>query len=259
MSFFFLIQFLPRSFLLRSVKVHRAAVWILGEYATSVDDIRSVMSKVRQSLGEIPIVDDEIRKAAGDQPAEGGENAQQAGGAHPPTAPSSRLVTADGTYATQSVFSAAVTVVKKDERPPLRKYLMEGDFFIGASLATTLTKLALRFVQQVPNQQVQNQFCAEAMLVIAAILHLGRSGLPQKPISNDDAERLGLCMKVFIFLLFYLFFTDFINEIPFVSGTDGAVARPCGGFHRCLPSFHLPDVGRQSRRGRRRSKESGEE
>lgn len=73
---------------------------------------------------------------------------------------------------------------------------MEGDFFIGASLATTLTKLALRFVRQIGNQQTQNQFCAEAMLVIAAILHLGRSGLPQKPISNDDAERLGLCLKV---------------------------------------------------------------
>ena len=76
------------------------------------------------------------------------------------------------------------------------RYLMEGDFFIGASMATTLTKLALRFVQQVSNLQTQNQFCAEAMLVIAAILHLGRSGLPQKPISNDDAERLGLCLKV---------------------------------------------------------------
>lgn len=73
---------------------------------------------------------------------------------------------------------------------------MEGDFFIGTSLATTLTKLALRFIHQVPNQQSQNHFCAEAMLLIAAILHLGRSGLPQKAISNDDAERLGLCLKV---------------------------------------------------------------
>lgn len=73
---------------------------------------------------------------------------------------------------------------------------MEGDFFIGASMATTLTKLALRFIQQVSSPQSQNQFCAEAMLVITSILHLGRSGLPQKPISNDDAERLGLCLKV---------------------------------------------------------------
>lgn len=105
---------------LRSVKVHRAAIWILGEYATSVDDIRSVMSKIRQSLGEIPIVDDEIRKAAGEQTDTENTAGQTSGPAT--TAPSSRLVTADGTYATQSIFSASVTAVKKEDRPPLRKY-----------------------------------------------------------------------------------------------------------------------------------------
>lgn len=85
------------------------------------------MSKVRQSLGEIPIVDDEIRKAAGEQNPEGdGAASQTASGAasHPPASSSSRLVTADGTYATQSVFSAAVTTVKKEERPPLRKWVI---------------------------------------------------------------------------------------------------------------------------------------
>lgn len=77
------------------------------------------MSKVRQSLGEIPIVDDEIRKAAGEQ-TDAENPTAQAGGNAP--ASSSRLVTADGTYATQSIFSAAVTAAKKEDRPPLRKY-----------------------------------------------------------------------------------------------------------------------------------------
>lgn len=102
----------------RSVKVHRAAIWILGEYATCTEDILSVMAKVRQSLGEIPMVDDELRKASG-------ENAEAAGApATTAAAPAAnaRLVTADGTYATQSIFSAATTTAaKKDERPPLRK------------------------------------------------------------------------------------------------------------------------------------------
>lgn len=62
------------------------------------------------------MVDDEIRKAAGEQTD--GEN--PAPGAT--SAPTSRLVTADGTYATQSIFSATVTTAKKEERPPLRKY-----------------------------------------------------------------------------------------------------------------------------------------
>lgn len=47
-------------------RIHRAALWILGEYCTSVEDIQSLMNEIRNSLGEIPIVDDEMKKAAGE-------------------------------------------------------------------------------------------------------------------------------------------------------------------------------------------------
>lgn len=33
---------------------------------------------------------------------------------------------------------------------------MDGDFFIGAALSTTLTKLALRYVAQTPDPKKQN-------------------------------------------------------------------------------------------------------
>jgi len=33
---------------------------------------------------------------------------------------------------------------------------MDGDFFVGAALATTLTKLALRYVAQTPDKRKQN-------------------------------------------------------------------------------------------------------
>jgi hypothetical protein len=39
----------------KSVKVHRAALWILGEYASTPDDIQAVMNQVRQTLGEVVI------------------------------------------------------------------------------------------------------------------------------------------------------------------------------------------------------------
>ena len=62
-------------------------------------------------------------------------------------------------------------------------------------------------------------FCGEAMFIVASILHLGKSGLPKKvsdvtttillprlphlvllwrpqPITEDDAERLGMCLRV---------------------------------------------------------------
>ena len=91
--------------------------------------------------------------------------------------------------------------VKDDrERPPLRKFLLEGDFFVGAALAGTLTKLALRFADAVASEakgQIKaNRFIGEAMLVLASVLHLGQSGLPSKAITNDDADRIALCLKV---------------------------------------------------------------
>ena len=82
----------------------------------------------------------------------------------------------------------------------MRKFLLEGDFFVGAALAGTLTKLALRFADAVASEakgQIKaNRFIGEAMLVLASVLHLGQSGLPSKAITNDDADRIALCLKV---------------------------------------------------------------
>jgi coatomer subunit beta len=172
---------------IKALKIHRAALWILGEYCTTAEDIQSVMNLIRQSLGEIPIVDDEMRKAAGD----GKEEDTQLSGGNV-----QRLVTADGTYATQSAFSTAAPTKKEEVRPPLRQYLMDGDFFVGAALATTLTKLALRYITITDDKRKQNAFVAEAMLIMATIIHFGKSGLPTKPITDDDVDRIALCLRV---------------------------------------------------------------
>ena len=34
------------------------------------------------------------------------------------------------------------------------------------------------------------------MLVLSSILHLGRSGLPAKAITEDDFERVALCLRI---------------------------------------------------------------
>lgn len=134
-----------------------------------------------------------MKKAAGEE-APGDEAVSSA-----PAGSTQRLVTADGTYATQSAFSSNPQSVKKNtERPPLRKYLMEGDFFIGAALGSTLAKLALRFASLVQDEKKENKFNAECMFVMTTIMHLGVSGLPEKKITKDDLDRLNLCLKVII-------------------------------------------------------------
>ncbi|XP_077268849.1 coatomer subunit beta [Temnothorax americanus] len=169
---------------IRSVKVHRAALWILGEYATSKEDIEAVMGRIRSALGELPLLEAENKRQAGEKSEDGNSQAAPA-----------QLVTSDGTYATQSAFSAASARKKEEKRPALVQYMMEGDFFIGASLATTLAKLALRYKILETNDQKSNKLQAEAMFVMSSVLQLGRSGLPMKAMTHDDAERISLCLR----------------------------------------------------------------
>merc|ERR1719225_2621441 len=85
---------------IKSAKISRAAIWILGEYCEKATDIQAVMNEIRQSLGEITIVEDEMRKAAGDETMEDESVTQTQ------SQKVQKLVTADGTYASQSAFDA---------------------------------------------------------------------------------------------------------------------------------------------------------
>lgn len=72
---------------------------------------------------------------------------------------------------------------------------MDGDFFIGSALATNLTKLVLKYITMEPEVSKQNRICCSVMLTMSSIIHLGRSGFPAKPITNDDADRIFVCLK----------------------------------------------------------------
>jgi coatomer subunit beta len=173
---------------IRSVKVHRAALWILGEYVTTKKEVLQVIEAVNQAIGEVPIVEAEQRKLAGESIEEYQTDSSK------PIQATSTKVTSDGTYATQSAFSVA-PIVKKEKRPPLRQYLMDGDFFIGAALATNLTKLVLKYIALESHKPTQNRICASVMLTLSSIVHLGRSGFATKPITNDDADRIFICLR----------------------------------------------------------------
>lgn len=82
-------------------------MWILGEYATTKEDIEAVMSRIRAALGELPLLEAENKRQAGEKLDDGSAQVTPA-----------QLVTSDGTYATQSAFSATSA----------RKYLL---FFIN--------------------------------------------------------------------------------------------------------------------------------
>nr|DBA17676.1 TPA: hypothetical protein GDO54_003089 [Pyxicephalus adspersus] len=154
------------------------------------DNLRTLivekMLEVFHAIKSVPIVETEIKKESGELKLE----------EEVTVGSTQRLVTEMGTYATQSALSSSRPAKKEEERPPLRGFLLDGDFFVAAALATTLTKIALRYVVLVPEKKRQNSFVAEAMLLMATILHLGKSSLPKKPITDDDVDRISLCLKV---------------------------------------------------------------
>ncbi|KAH8288082.1 hypothetical protein KR054_000052 [Drosophila jambulina] len=188
-----LIEAFPQ---IKSSKIHRAAVWILGEYVEG-PQILEVIAVIQQTLGDVPMVEAEQRRLAGDQSTDEQQHQQQQQGGNANSETSgnaSNKVTSDGTYATQSAYSLA-PVAKAEKRPPLRQYLMDGDFFIGAALSATLTKLALRYAELEPEARAQNRLTTQVMLIMSSILHLGKSGFPSKPITNDDTDRIFVCLR----------------------------------------------------------------
>lgn len=121
-------------------RIYRGALWILGEYCSTKDDIQSVMTEVRRSLGEvflsaivrmecntslpetsvklfqisdiclsrgqIPIVENEIKKETGEVKPDDEVSA----------APAQKLVTEMGTYVTQSALSSSRPSKKEEDR-----------------------------------------------------------------------------------------------------------------------------------------------
>jgi coatomer subunit beta len=184
---------------IKSAKILRGTLWIVGEYCETVEDIQNLITLIRQSLGDLPIVDDELKRVTN---SETNKEEDLVLKSNITNSTPHQLVTADGTYATQSAFALSSmnsSNNKEDgeKRPTFRNFLVQGNFFIATALARTLTKLAFKYLNLVRDNQIkQNYFIGESMYIMASILHFGKSGLAKKPISEDDVDSINLCLRV---------------------------------------------------------------
>ncbi|EIW87463.1 coatomer protein [Coniophora puteana RWD-64-598 SS2] len=180
---------------IKSGKVFRGVLWILGEYTEEIGDIQVALQEIRKVLGEIPILASEQRlleDAGGEEEEEKEKDAAAAGTGRP-------KVLADGTYATETAYSsttnARLEAVKAASKPPLRALILNGDFFTGASLASTLTKLVLRYEGLASDAARANALRAEAMLIMTSIIRVGQSKFVTIPIDEDSNERILNCIQ----------------------------------------------------------------
>ncbi|KAJ1970763.1 coatomer subunit beta, partial [Dimargaris xerosporica] len=194
-----ILERLLASFLdFRSGQVLRGALWILGEYALDVVTIDDTWAKLRQAIGEVPMVAAEQRHEEANAPeADAGADttAYTSGGS------SARKVLPDGTYASESSMIPSTHDSAKDrkrvghDRPCIRALLHKGDFFVGTALANTLVKLVIRYAELVAETPLVNARRAEAMLIMASMVRLGQSQFVHSPIDEDAQDRIMACLR----------------------------------------------------------------
>lgn len=163
---------------IHSSRVARVALWLIGEFCASGEEVAAGFTTLKASLGELPF-----------QPAAGGEAAAAAaaangGGGRVEGRP---VVLADGTYA--SVMAVDESADKGDGAPKLRGLLVGGDYFLATVVATTLTKLALRSRAHLP-LPATNMVAADVMLILTGMLQMGKAGQAGQAIDTDSQERL---------------------------------------------------------------------
>uniref|UniRef100_A0A0N5A7T3 Coatomer subunit beta n=1 Tax=Syphacia muris TaxID=451379 RepID=A0A0N5A7T3_9BILA len=177
----------------RNAQVFHAGLWILGEYCETKEGIESVLKTVLKSIGELPIVENEVRLAAN---LDDDNHKEKDLSDNKAKQEKKQLVTADGTYATQSALVGG-SKLTAEEKPVLRRFLLDGNFFLAASLAATLCKLVLKYssLKNVTEEEV-NSFAGEALYIISSMINLGKSGLAKVGITEDELDRLGLSVKI---------------------------------------------------------------
>ncbi|KAL4064123.1 adaptin N terminal region-domain-containing protein [Scleroderma yunnanense] len=184
---------------IRTGRVFRGVLWILGEYIEELGDIEDALAEIRKLIGEIPILAAEVRAAEGGSYGPGGEQGGDEAAGNTGGSAGRPRVLADGTYATETAYSASAAPGRTDSsqvsKPPLRALILAGDFFSGAVLAAALTKLILRFDELTSDKAKANVLRAEAMLTMTSIIRVGQSKYVTAQIDEDSNERILGCIQ----------------------------------------------------------------
>ncbi|XP_073033410.1 coatomer subunit beta-1-like [Primulina eburnea] len=181
---------------IRAASVFCCALWIIGEYCLSLSEVESGITTIKQCLGDLPFfsVSEESEAADGSTKKSPQTNSIIASSKRP-------AILADGTYATQSaasetVFSPPTVVQGSLSAVNLRALLLTGDFFLGAVVCCTLTKLILRLEEVQSSKTEVNKTSSTALLIIVSMLQLGQSSVLPHPMDNDSYDRICVCIKL---------------------------------------------------------------
>ena len=189
---------------LPSIKAPRVAactLWILSEYCVTTTEIESAIEAIQSCIGPLPLV-----RADESEEDNGKEDSPKEEAPAAPIPKARPAVLADGSYATQTALPGEPLLATganvsangvSGHSTSIRGMLLEGDYFVGAVLAATLTKFLLRLITNNDLPKVSlNRKSAEMMFIVASVLRLGESGSSSAPMDLDARDRMAVCLRV---------------------------------------------------------------
>ena len=167
-------------------------LWILGEYSETTESINDAFEAITNQAGEPPFVLDSKEK----------EDLNKAPVTEGPKIITKNVVLADGTYATQSIYSEAPkkSSTLLDKLPALRRMLIDGDVFLGEILASSLTKLCLRG-EDMPefDHSALKKMTASSVLIMCGIVKMAEVTVAaQRSSLSDCQERITLDIRALL-------------------------------------------------------------
>jgi len=164
-------------------------LWILGEYCEDADTMTDAFQTITEQLGPPPYIIQADEKEAQEKSA--------AAAADAPKMVTKNVVLADGTYATQTVYSETKTP-KLDHTPHLRKMIINGDVFLGSLVGSCLTKLCLRAEGVVDGIKLK-KITVDSLLIMCAIVKMSEVTVSaQRSSLADCQERITMCCRALL-------------------------------------------------------------
>jgi len=171
-------------------QVMSVCLWILGEYCLDVESVNEAFSTITGQLGQPPFIVQADEKEA--------KIKAEAEAAAAPKMVTKNVVLADGTYATQTVYSEVKTP-ELDNTPSLRKMIIGGDIFLGSTVGSCLTKLCLRAEELGVDAITTKKMTVDSLLVMCAIVKMAEVTVSaQRSSLQDCSERISLCCRALL-------------------------------------------------------------
>lgn len=189
---------------IKSGRVFRSALWIVGEYPETMADIEASFRGIQEVTGD-PLFLYAVQKSDAVAPGQTA-NSEQLLSTGADLAAGPRILP-DGSYASSSALSYATAsapsqldaTVSNTQGPALKQLLLMGDSFLGSVLACTLTKLSLKYDLQndVPPAK-KHGFRAKVMLYLSSLLILVNTIGGAEVVDRDSYERICTCFRTLI-------------------------------------------------------------